>query len=168
MLINCKRGKAISLPFQSVATPTYPRHKGTNKNKNIQMIVQEIKLNKYNWVVHAYYSISTYYVEDIMEHLWEIGIDGESAQRAYDNMIRNELDLCYSNYIQRQTIIVIAPTSSAKEFLNSMTHESGHACVHIATANYRPKVGKFCLEICMAMYPKIKHFVIVVEKEGYE
>lgn len=129
------------------------------------MIVQEIKLNKYNWVVHAYYSISTYYVEDIMEHLWKIGIDGESAKRVYENMMRNELDtgLCYSNYIQRQTIIVIAPTTSAREFLNSMTHEAGHACVHIATANYiNLKSERFAYmlgDLCMEMYPKVKHLL---------
>lgn len=138
------------------------------------MIVQEIKLNKYNWVVHAYYSISTYYVEDIMEHLWEIGIDGNSAQKAYENMMRNELDtgLCYSNYIQRQTIIVIAPTSSASEFLNSMTHEAGHACVHIATANYIDlKSERFTYmlgDLCMAMYPKVKHLLCDCCRKHYE
>ena len=130
------------------------------------MIRQKITLNKYHdWEIYAYYAVTTYYIDEILEHLWNIGIDGSNALNAYNNLSKNSLNsgLCYSNYAKKKTVIVVAKSSSAKEFLNSMTHEASHACTHVATAlhidlrseEYAYMVG----DLCMAMYPKIKHLL---------
>lgn len=129
------------------------------------MITQEIYIPKYRWTIHAYYAVTTYYVDEIMEHLWRIGIDGQSAKKAYENLRENSLDsgLCYSNYANRETIIVVAKTSSAEEFLNSMVHEASHACTHIATAMYVNLKGEdfayMVGDLCMEMYPKVKGLI---------
>lgn len=129
------------------------------------MITQEIYIPKYKWTIHAYYAVTTYYVDEIMEHLWRIGIDGQSAKKAYENLRENSLDsgLCYSNYANRETIIVVAKTSSAEEFLNSMVHEASHACTHIATAMYVNLKGEefayMVGDLCMKMYPKVKGLI---------
>lgn len=140
------------------------------------MIRQKIKIEKYDWEIYAYYAISTYYIDEILEHLWEIGVDGENAKRAYENLSENKLDtgLCYSNFAKRKSIIVIAKTSSAEEFLNSLTHEASHACVHIASASYvdlkSEEYAYMVGDLCMAMFPKIKHLLCDCcrkEKESY-
>lgn len=129
------------------------------------MIRQKIRLKKYDWEIYAYFAVSTYYIDEILEHLWELGVDGESAKRAYENIQDNKLDsgLCYSNYAKRKTIIVVALTSSAEEFLNSLTHEVSHACVHIASARHVSlKSEEFAYmvgDLCMEMFPKIKHLL---------
>ena len=129
------------------------------------MIRQKIKIEKYDWEIYAYYAISTYYIDEILEHLWDIGVDGENAKRAYENLSENKLDtgLCYSNFAKRKSIIVIAKTSSAEEFFNSLTHEASHACVHIASASYvdlkSEEYAYMVGDLCMAMYPKIKHLL---------
>lgn len=129
------------------------------------MIRQVITLHKYDWIIYAYYAVSTYYIDDIMEHLWQVGVDAKNAQRAYNNLSSGDLNtgLCYSNKKNRETVLVVAKTSSAGEFLNSLTHEASHACVHIASAtgvdliseDYAYMVGDLCGE----MYPKVKQLL---------
>lgn len=127
------------------------------------MLRQKITLPQYdNWEIYAYYAVSEYYVEEIMEHLWDIGIDSRSARRAFDNLNSGHLDtgLCYSNPSMRKSVIVVALTSSADEFLNSLCHEATHACVHIASAmgvNHRSEDFAYMVgELCRDMYPRVK------------
>lgn len=89
-----------------------------------------------NWEIMAYYATSRYAVDEIMEQLWLIDIDANNAKRAFDNLSSNDLDtgLCYSNYSLRKSVIVVALTTTASEFMNSLTHEIAHACIHISTA----------------------------------
>lgn len=122
------------------------------------MIRQRISLPKYGgWVIDCYYATTQYAVDEIMEELWQLEVDAANARRAFDNLSSGELDtgLCYSNFGKRRTLLVVAKTSSAAEFLNSLTHEVAHACVHIASAvgvNHRSEdfaymVGELCREI---------------------
>lgn len=130
------------------------------------MIRQKIRLPQYdNWEIYAYYAVSQYYVEEIMEHLYDIGIQGRNARQAYKNLSSGKIDtgLCYSNKNMRKSIIVVALTSSPKEFLNSMTHEAAHACVHIASAmgvNHKSEDFAYMVgELCREMYPRVCHLL---------
>lgn len=130
------------------------------------MIKQRFILPEYgNWEICAYYAVSRYAVDEIMEQLWDIGIDSTNARHAFDSLTRGELNsgLCYSNYSSRKSVIVVALTSSADEFINSLTHEVTHACVHIATAlGVNHKGEDFCYlvgDLCQEMYPKVKHLL---------
>lgn len=100
------------------------------------MIRQYFTLGKRDWEVFAYYAVDTYYVDEIMNHLHDIGCRGRNLETAYENLSAGELDtgLTYSNYGSRQTVMVIALTSSAKEFEKSWRHESGHLATHICQA----------------------------------
>lgn len=127
------------------------------------MIRQRITLRDYNdWEIYAYYSATTYYLEEIMQKLWEIGVEPDDAQAAYNNMSSGKLDtgLCYSNYKQRKTILVIAKASSAEEFLNSLVHEVTHACVHISNYHELDLNGeRFAYmmgELCKKIYPIVR------------
>lgn len=55
---------------------------------------------------------------------------------AYKNMRACNLNtgITYSNIRNRETVMVIALTSSPEEFQNSLDHEKGHLCRHISRA----------------------------------
>lgn len=130
------------------------------------MIRQKITLPDYdNWTIYAYYATTRYAVDEIMERLWEIGMDANNARQAFENLSMGNLNtgLCYSNYSMRKSVVVVALTSSADEFINSLTHEATHACVHIASAmgvNHRSESFAYMVgELCRDMYPRIKHLI---------
>lgn len=121
------------------------------------MIRQKITLPDYdNWTIYAYYATTRYAVDEIMDSLWEIGVDAITARQAFENLSSGELNsgLCYSNILTRKSVLVIALTTSASEFLNSLAHETTHACVHIASAfgidlrseDFAYLVGDVCAE----------------------
>lgn len=98
------------------------------------MIRQHFTLPKYSWRVYAYYVMTEPDAEEILDALVYIGCGGEDLQRAYTNLTSGNLDtgLTYSNSDTRETVMVIARTSSAKEFQKSYKHETGHLQTHIA------------------------------------
>lgn len=57
-------------------------------------------------------------------------------QSSYKNLMSCKLDtgLTYSNYMMRETVMVVGMTSSPVEFLNSFDHERKHLEAHIAQA----------------------------------
>lgn len=127
------------------------------------MIRQTIVLEKYGgWVIHAYYATSEYDVDEIMESLWRIGIDSHNARRAFENLSSGEINtgLCFSNFSMRESVLVVALTSSPAEALNSLTHEASHAGVHIATAlgiNHKTEDFAYLIgELCREMYSHTK------------
>ena len=130
------------------------------------MLRQKITLPQYdNWEIYAYYAVSEYYVDEIMEHLWDIGIDSRSARQAFENLSRGNLNtgLCYSNYSMRKSVLVIALTSSPAEFINSWHHELEHLESHIGKVfNLDPTgedIAYLSGELAMEMYPRIKHLI---------
>lgn len=98
------------------------------------MIRQHFTLPQYSWNVYAYYVVTKPNTEEILDSLVDIGCFGEDLQRAYNNLMSGKLDtgLTYSNRDTRETVMVIARTSSAKEFQKSYKHETGHLQDHIA------------------------------------
>ena len=108
-----------------------------------------------------------------MTQLWDLGCDGETAKRAYENLKSDSLNLglCYSNYRHQESIFVIGKTSSPAEFLNSLNHELVHLQSHICDVYHLdPKgeeiayaMGDFSMEI----YPKIKHLLSDCRNNDY-
>jgi hypothetical protein len=125
------------------------------------MIYQELYLPKYDWRVQCFFAVDGYYLDDIMEKLWEIGCDSSNAQTAYENISSNELNtgLCYSNLRGRESIIVTAITTTAAEFAHSFVHEITHCATHIAQAsNIDFKSEEFCYlagDLAKLMHPYI-------------
>lgn len=100
------------------------------------MIRQRFALPKYDWSCMVYYAVDTYYTEEILDSMHSIGCDGEMLRTAYESMSAGSLNtgVTYSNFRDRKTVMVIALTSSAKEFEKSWRHECGHLATHICQA----------------------------------
>lgn len=98
------------------------------------MIRQHFTLPQYSWNVYAYYVVTEPNADEILDTLANIGCGGDNLQRAYSNLMSGNLDtgLTYSNSDTRETVMVFAKTSSAKEFQQSYKHETGHLQDHIA------------------------------------
>lgn len=140
------------------------------------MIRQEIYIPKYKWTVHAFFAVSEYWVEPIMDLLWELGCDAEKAKKAYENLTSGELNngICYSNYAKKESVFVVAKTTSAAQFANSLHHELTHLQSHIGYVYFLNPQGEEVAylsgDIIMQMYPKIKHLLCDCcrKEEGYE
>lgn len=129
------------------------------------MIRQEIYLTDYRWRVTVYYAVTKMYCAEIMDDLYGIGCRGRNLNIAYENLSEGKIDtgLTYSNYDCRQTVMVIARTSTPAQFLNSYDHERKHLEAHIADA-YRldpwgEEVAYLCGEIGQLLYPVAKEFM---------
>lgn len=98
------------------------------------MIRQCFYIDRYDWTVHAYYSVHGYYTDEIVSLLYETGCDGKDLMRAEDSLTAGKLNtgLTYSNLETHETVMVIASTSTAEEFAKSWRHELGHLGDHIA------------------------------------
>lgn len=98
------------------------------------MIRQRFRLPNYDWLVYAYYVVTKPNANEILENLVGIGCVGETLERAYRNLTSGKLDMgiTYSNQSTRETVMVFAMTSTAKEFQKSYKHETGHLQDHIA------------------------------------
>lgn len=129
------------------------------------MIRKEIYVRKYDWRIHAFFAVTEYWVEPIMDLLWEIECDAETAMRAYQNLTSGDLNtgLCYSNYARRESVLVVAKTSSADEFFNSFLHEMCHLQSHVCDVLFLPPTGEdiayFTGEVSMKLFPSIKHLM---------
>ena len=89
------------------------------------MIVQDFYIPKYDWIVKVYYAVTAYWTSDILCALHRIGCRGEDFKQAYRNLSSGVLNtgLTYSNFEDRETVMVIALTSSPGEFQNSWENE---------------------------------------------
>ena len=140
------------------------------------MIRQRFHIDRYYWNVTAYYAVTGYHFNEIMSNLRRIGCEGEDIQSACENLKANKLNsgLTYSNYMMRETVIVVALASSAEQFHRALMHEIRHLQSHIATAyNIDEKSEEVCYLlddivgeihkvtaplICECCRPKHKHY----------
>lgn len=98
------------------------------------MIRQRFYHKDTDWRCYVYYIVTEPDADEIMERLREIGCDDETLRCAYENLTSGKCDtgLTYTNQTMRESVVVIAKTSSALEFAQSWTHELGHLACHIA------------------------------------
>lgn len=120
------------------------------------MIPQRIYDKKYDWRVYVYYVVTEPDAEEIMERLQRIGCRGNNIKQAYKNLTSGKLDtgLTYTNSSSHESVVVIAKTSTALQFLQSLTHEFGHLSNHIAQAYGIPLAGEEVRYICDGLLAK--------------
>ena len=96
------------------------------------MELQEFTIPKYKWEVCVYYYTDSYDIDTIIEKMESLGARKVYLEDARENMEQDKLNtgICYSSP-SKQTIIVIAKTSSPDEFMSSLAHEQKHLCSHI-------------------------------------
>lgn len=93
------------------------------------MILQEIYLNIYDWVLKIYYVDEEYPINLILEDLYKL--DCEYIDDIKKLMYSNEMNSGFTYTNKNTTIIVIGPTQNVVEFANTFDHEKGHAVTHI-------------------------------------
>lgn len=129
------------------------------------MIVQDFHIEAYDWRVRVYYAVTTYWTDEIAADLERAGCRGRQLERAWRNLARGGLDtgLTFSNARSRETVMVIALTSSPAQFQNSLDHEKGHLCRHISQAfgvdPYSEDEQYLAGEIGQRMFPVAKRFL---------
>lgn len=131
------------------------------------MIQQDIYLSAYDWHVHVYYAVTTYWHDRILCALRRAGCRGVELKRASRNLSAGRLDtgLTYSNFGRGETVMVIGLTSSPDEFLNSWLHEMRHLSRHIEQAYQLSPYGEAAAylagNIGQRMFPVAKDFLCV-------
>ena len=96
------------------------------------MELQEFTIPKYKWEVCVYYYTDSYDIDTIIEKMESLGARKVYLEDARENMEQDKLNtgICYSSP-SKQSLIVIAKTSSPDEFMSSLAHEQKHLCSHI-------------------------------------
>ena len=129
------------------------------------MIVRKIHIPEADWNVCMYFALDTYYVEDIMQSLCDIGCDSQRAEQAYENMVadRKNTGFTYSNYRNRESVMVVSKTTSASEMFNTTIHELVHLASHISLAcDYEPTgetIAYIIGDLAKEIYPDISHLL---------
>lgn len=129
------------------------------------MIVRKIHIPEADWNVCMYFALDTYYVEDIMQSLCDIGCDSQRAKQAYENMMADKKNtgFTYSNYRNRESVMVVSKTTSASEMFNTTIHELVHLASHIAHAcDYEPTgeaIAYIIGDLAKEIYPDISHLL---------
>lgn len=129
------------------------------------VIVQDIYIQRYAWNVRVFYAVTAYWADDILSELRRIGCRGEEYVRARHNLYTGSLDtgLTYSNFRDKESVVVIGLTSSPEEFMNSFEHEKGHLCRHISQSigldPYGEETQYLSGEVSQLMFPVARKFL---------
>lgn len=97
------------------------------------MVVQIIYLEKYDWLIKAFYEATDLDADLILEELEQIDCEPHIYYDAAEMLENNHLDTGFTYTIpdMRVTFIVMMQSSCADEFQNTLDHEKGHATQHI-------------------------------------
>lgn len=95
------------------------------------MIVQDIHIYKYDWVVRAYFNVDNYY-PFIVRDLKDIGCDdGSDMLKGLLNNSPNS-GFTFSSSYNKASVLVVSKCTSPEQFQNTFDHEKGHLAMHIA------------------------------------
>lgn len=129
------------------------------------MIRTTLYISKYDWLLHCYFAVASYYVDEIVDHLAILGASPKVQRSTYNLLSKGTLDsgITYSNYSRRESVLVTALTSNASEFFNSFIHETGHLATHIALADGISLKGEEVRyihgDISRALFPYCQHLL---------
>lgn len=89
------------------------------------------------WNITAFYPVTRYHVDEIMDALYNINCNEEDLKSAYKNLTSGNVNngLVFSNYFQRESVVIFAIFISPEKYFNLITHELHHLSVHIATTH---------------------------------
>lgn len=101
------------------------------------MIAETIYIDKYGWTLKLFVAVTKYDVERIVDNVERTGANDVLVQRVRDNLMRGNVDtgFTYSNRRTRESVMVIGKTSSAREEMNSVSHEIRHLVDDIASTD---------------------------------
>lgn len=98
------------------------------------MIHRVIAVGK--WVIDVLIAEEDYDIEGVLSCMYEIDASYHWMRRANEIMKSGGMNkaFTYSNADRRRAVVVIGPTTSGKEFQDSVVHELLHLAVHIVSA----------------------------------
>jgi hypothetical protein len=98
------------------------------------MIIQEIYLPEYRWKAKVYYAVSSYYADEILKELLEYNPTVKEYNKVMNAMYDYEYNtgFTFTDYDNKQSLVIIGLTTSPSEFQNTFDHEKGHLAMHIA------------------------------------
>ena len=96
------------------------------------MIYRNIKIGR--WQVYFIFATEGYDVNPILDVMYDLDAPDYILVKAAKKMERAKLNegFTFSNGEMRKALVVIGPTTSGKEFVNTLTHEIHHVAVAIA------------------------------------
>lgn len=110
-------------------------------------------------MVYCYFAVDCYYACEIVAKMSCLGASGRHLADAWSSMCDGKLNggITYSNPRRRESVMVTELTTSAREFMNSFVHETGHLATHIALEDDIPLDGEEVRylqgEIAWALFP---------------
>jgi hypothetical protein len=129
------------------------------------MIRVDVYIPKWDYNVKCFFAVNEYWVDEIMEELFFLQIDGSNAKKAYENLSSGEINngLCFANPSKKKAVIVVAKASDAAEFINSVSHENHHLASYVAKQFGLDPTGEdvayFAGELMKEQFPYIKHLM---------
>lgn len=101
------------------------------------MIAKTIYIDRYRWRLKLFVAVTKYDVRRIVDSVRGAGANDGLVLRVRENLMRGKMDtgFTYSNRRTRESVMVIGKTSSAREEMNSITHEIRHLVDDIASTN---------------------------------
>ena len=98
------------------------------------MIIQKLHIKKYNWRIVILYEVTVEHLKYVLKILNEMDADEEAKEAATRNISANKYNtgFIYSNYINKQSVIVIGKADSSEQLLNTIAHEANHLETHIS------------------------------------
>lgn len=108
------------------------------------MICKDIYIEKYDWLVHCFFAVDTYYTRSILATLNALGCSNSIYDRVSDKLRKNDLNtgFTYSNKRKQESLFVVSIASSGAEYFNSISHELRHLCDDIASVYDIPTNGE--------------------------
>jgi len=97
------------------------------------MIHQRVFIGR--WDVDFYFVIEDYDEEEILSAMEDAGASDDKMGLAMEIMYDKELNagFTFSNIALHKAVVVIGPTSSGREFTDTLVHEIHHLAVAIAS-----------------------------------
>lgn len=97
------------------------------------MIVQEIHLGNYGWSATIYYAEAKCLCEEVLAELREIGAEEGDLADIGGLLQRCDRNTGFTYSTPRgKSVVYIAPTDDASQFMDTYDHEKGHLAKHIA------------------------------------
>ena len=105
------------------------------------MIHQRVYFEREDWVIHCFLDVRKRDVPAILTLLSSLNLlDDEAAESLERNDFNSGLTI--SDLLRQESVIVAAHTTSAKQMVNTFTHEIRHLTDHIALAHGIPQSGE--------------------------
>ena len=125
-----------------------------------------IRVNGEPWFITIFLPVTRYHVKEIMDTLYNIGINKENYTIALENLTSGKVNngITYSSIEHRATVSVWAMATSPAEYFNLIVHELHHLSVQIASMNGLDLEGEdVCYingDIAQYLYPLCRPLII--------